>query len=135
MQLVEVIRGGRTTDVVVEKSKAFIESIGKVPIEVNEAPGFVVNRLLVPLINEATFLLSEGVASAEEIDQSMKLGANHPIGPLALADLIGLDVCLHVMEVLYDEFADSKYRPSPLLRKMVRSGHLGRKTRKGFYNY
>jgi 3-hydroxybutyryl-CoA dehydrogenase len=135
MQLVEVIRGGRTKEGIIRKSKDFVESIGKVPIEVKEAPGFVVNRLLVPLINEAIFLLSEGVASAEEIDRSMKLGASHPIGPLALADLIGLDVCLHVMEVLYDEFSDSKYRPAPLLRKMVRSGYLGRKTSKGFYTY
>lgn len=135
MKLVEVIRGQRTREDIVDKSKLFIESIQKESVEVNESPGFAVNRLLVPLINEAAFLLSEGVATAEEIDKSMKLGANHPIGPLALADLIGLDVCLHVMEVLYDEFSDSKYRPCPLLRKMVRSGYLGRKTKQGFYNY
>ncbi|WML39687.1 3-hydroxyacyl-CoA dehydrogenase NAD-binding domain-containing protein [Neobacillus sp. OS1-2] len=135
MKLVEVIRGQRTDEKIVTRSKEFIHSIGKVPIEVNEAPGFVVNRMLVPMINEAVFLLMEGVASAEEIDQSMKLGASHPIGPLALADLIGLDVCLQVMEVLYDEFSDSKYRPAPLLRKMVRSGYLGRKTKRGFYSY
>jgi 3-hydroxybutyryl-CoA dehydrogenase len=135
MKLVEVIRSPRTDEGILVRSKEFIQSIDKVPIEVNEAPGFVVNRILVPMINEAVFLVDEGVASIEEIDQSMKLGANHPIGPLALADLIGLDICLHVMEVLYEEFCDSKYRPAPLLRKMVRSGYLGRKTNKGFYTY
>jgi 3-hydroxybutyryl-CoA dehydrogenase len=135
MKLVEVIRSPRTNEGILVRSKEFIQSIDKVPIEVNEAPGFVVNRILVPMINEAVFLVDEGVASIEEIDQSMKLGANHPIGPLALADLIGLDICLHVMEVLYEEFCDSKYRPAPLLRKMVRSGYLGRKTNKGFYTY
>jgi len=115
--------------------KEFITEIGKEPVEVNEAPGFVVNRILVPMINEATFLLSEGVASAEDIDTAMKLGANHPIGPLALADLIGLDVCLAIMNTLYDEFKDSKYRACPLLTKMVRAGQLGRKTGQGFYDY
>jgi 3-hydroxybutyryl-CoA dehydrogenase len=135
MKLVEVIRSPRTDEDILVRSKEFIQSINKVPIEVNEAPGFVVNRILVPMINEAVFLVDEGVATIEEIDQSMKLGANHPIGPLALADLIGLDICLHVMEVLYEEFCDSKYRPAPLLRKMVRSGYLGRKTNKGFYTY
>ena len=135
MKLVEVIRSPRTDEGILARSKEFVQSIDKVPIEVNEAPGFVVNRILVPMINEAVFLVDEGVASIEEIDQSMKLGANHPIGPLALADLIGLDICLHVMEVLYEEFCDSKYRPAPLLRKMVRSGYLGRKTNKGFYTY
>jgi len=135
MKLVEVIRSPRTDESILVRSKEFIQSIDKVPIEVNEAPGFVVNRILVPMINEAVFLVDEGVASIEEIDQSMKLGANHPIGPLALADLIGLDICLHVMEVLYEEFCDSKYRPAPLLRKMVRSGYLGRKSNRGFYTY
>ncbi len=135
MRLVEVIRSQRTADDIITRSKAFIEKIGKVPIEVQEAPGFVVNRLLVPMINEAIFLVNEGVATIEDIDEAMKLGANYPMGPLALADLIGLDVCLHVMEVLFEEFSDSKYRPSPLLRNMVRSGYLGRKTGKGFYSY
>ena len=135
MKLVEVIRGAHTSDetcaTIVELSKA----IGKEPVEVNEAPGFVVNKILVPMINEAVDLLYTGVASAEGIDTAMKLGANHPMGPLALGDLIGLDVCLAIMDTLYDETHDPKYRASLLLRKMVRAGKLGRKTGIGFYDY
>lgn len=135
MKLVEIVKGIHTRKDILDASKAFILSIGKKPVEVKEAPGFVVNRMLVPMINEAVFLYMEGVASAEDIDEAMKWGANHPIGPLALADLIGLDVCLHVMEVLCQEFSDSKYRPAPLLRQMVRGGLLGIKSGKGFYTY
>lgn len=135
MKLVEVIKGVSTSTEVVETVKNIVESLGKTPVLVNEAPGFIVNRMLVPMINEAVYLLMEGVASAEDIDKAMQLGANHPIGPLALADLIGLDVCLAVMEVLHAEFGEDKYRPCPLLRKMVRAGALGRKTGKGFYQY
>ncbi|MFT9497549.1 3-hydroxybutyryl-CoA dehydrogenase [Anaerosolibacter sp.] len=135
MKLVEVIKGITTSEgtktMVVELTRA----LGKVPVEVEEAPGFVVNRILVPMINEAVGILADGIAKAEEIDESMKLGANHPIGPLALADLIGNDVCLAIMEILYNEFRDSKYRPHPLLRKMVRGGLLGRKSGEGFYSY
>ena len=135
MKLVEVIRGVNTSDetcaAIVELSKA----IGKEPVEVNEAPGFVVNKILIPMINEAADLLYTGVASAEGIDTAMKLGANHPMGPLALGDLIGLDVCLAIMDTLYDETHDPKYRASLLLRKMVRAGTLGRKTGKGFFDY
>ncbi|MGM9864324.1 MAG: 3-hydroxyacyl-CoA dehydrogenase family protein, partial [Lepagella sp.] len=109
--------------------------VGKTPVSVNEAPGFVVNRILIPMINEGVGILADGVASREDIDEAMKLGANHPMGPLALADLIGLDVCLAIMEVLYSEFGDTKYRPHPLLRKMVRANLLGRKTGRGFYDY
>jgi 3-hydroxybutyryl-CoA dehydrogenase len=135
MELVEVVKGVHTRSDIVESSKRFVLSIGKKPIEVKEAPGFVVNRMLVPMINEAVFIYMEGIASAEHIDEAMRLGANHPMGPLALADLIGLDVILHVMEVLYQEFADSKYRPAPLLKRMVRGGMLGRKSGQGFYSY
>lgn len=135
MKLVEVIRGQSTADETVQKTKELAVQLDKVPVEVREAPGFVVNRILNPLINEAICALADGVASAEDIDTALKLGANHPMGPLALADLVGLDVVLAVCEELYHEFGDPKYRPSPLLRKMVRAGHLGRKTGRGFFEY
>ncbi|MDX1452831.1 MAG: 3-hydroxybutyryl-CoA dehydrogenase [Oleiphilaceae bacterium] len=135
MKLVEIIRGITTSDDTYDKVKAMTEQLGKTPVEVAEAPGFVVNRILIPMINEAVGILAEGVATAEDIDAAMKLGANHPMGPLALGDLIGLDVCLAIMEVLQEEFGDSKYRPHPLLRKYVRGGWLGRKSGRGFYQY
>jgi len=135
MKLVELIKSITTSDEAFEKVESLVKELGKSPVEVNEAPGFVVNRILVPMINEAAFLLNEGVASAEDIDTAMKLGANHPIGPLALGDMIGLDVCLAIMETLYEEFGDSKYRPCPLLKKKVRADQLGRKTGEGFYSY
>lgn len=135
MKLVEVIKGLATSDETRKKIGDLCGSLGKTAVEVNEAPGFVVNRILIPMINEAIGILADGVASAEDIDNAMKLGANHPIGPLALADLIGNDVNLAIMEVLYTEFGDSKYRPHPLLRKMVRAGLLGRKSGKGFFDY
>ncbi|MFA6708180.1 MAG: 3-hydroxybutyryl-CoA dehydrogenase [Fusobacterium sp.] len=135
MKLVEVIAGLNTPKEIVEKIKEISEAIGKVPVQVDEAPGFVVNRILIPMINEAIGIYAEGVASVEGIDSAMKLGCNHPIGPLALGDLIGLDVCLAIMEVLYNEMGDTKYRPHPLLRKMVRGHKLGMKTGQGFYNY
>ena len=135
MKLVEVISGRRTAPEVQDKAIAFCKDLGKTPVTVDEAPGFVVNRLLIPMINEAIGVYAEGIASVEEIDTAMKLGSNHPMGPLELGDFIGLDVCLAIMEVLYTEFSDSKYRPHPLLRKMVRAGQLGRKTGQGFYDY
>lgn len=135
MKLVEVISGKRTAQEVQDKAIAFCKDLGKTPVTVDEAPGFVVNRLLIPMINEAIGVYAEGIASVEEIDTAMKLGSNHPMGPLELGDFIGLDVCLAIMEVLYTEFSDSKYRPHPLLRKMVRAGQLGRKTGQGFYDY
>lgn len=135
MALVEVIKGMSTSDEVKNKVVEISKELGKTPVEVQEAPGFVVNRILIPMINEAVGILADGVASAEDIDTAMKLGANHPIGPLALADLIGLDVCLNIMDVLYNEYQDPKYRAHNLLRKMVRGGLLGRKSKEGFFNY
>jgi 3-hydroxybutyryl-CoA dehydrogenase len=135
MKLVELIRAMQTSDATFEAAKALADRLGKTPVAVADSPGFVVNRMLVPMINEAVYALAEGLASAEEIDLAMKLGLSHPIGPLALADLIGIDVCLYVMEVMYREFSDSKYRPCPLLRKMVDAGRLGRKSGRGFFEY
>lgn len=135
MALVEIIRGLQTSDATHDTVKALAERLGKSPITVKNAPGFVVNRILVPMINEAFFVLAEGIASAEDIDAGMKLGTNQPIGPLALADMIGLDVCLAVMNVYFAEFNDSKYRPCPLLKEMVAAGYLGRKSGRGVYSY
>ncbi len=135
MALVEVVRGLRSSEEAVEQARAFAEGIGKTPIVCEDKPGFIVNRLLVPYINDAVHALSEGVANAEDIDRAMKLGANMPIGPLALADLVGLDVCLAAAESLVAEFGDPKFRVAPLVRQMVRAGKLGRKTGEGFYNY
>ncbi|WP_417329524.1 3-hydroxybutyryl-CoA dehydrogenase [Halomonas cupida] len=135
LKLVEIIRAEQTSDATVEKIEQLTEAMGKISVRIADSAGFAVNRLLVPMINEAVFLLQEGAASAEDIDTAMKLGAAHPMGPLALADLIGLDVCLAIMEVLNDGFADPKYRPCPLLRRMVDAGYLGRKTGRGFYSY
>lgn len=135
MKLVEIIRGMATSQETFDKVKELSVAIGKQPVEVAEAPGFVVNRILIPMINEAVGILAEGIASAEDIDTAMKLGANHPMGPLALGDLIGLDVCLAIMDVLYEETGDTKYRAHSLLRKYVRAGWLGRKSGRGFHNY
>ena len=135
MKLVEVIAGANTPKELVEKIKAIATEIGKTPVEVNEAAGFVVNRILIPMINEAINVYAAGVASVKDIDVAMQLGANHPMGPLALGDYIGLDIVLAIMEVIYAETGDSKYAPSPLLRKMVRGGKLGRKSGEGFYKY
>ncbi len=135
MALVEIIRGLQTSDATHDSVKALSERLGKSPITVKNAPGFVVNRILVPMINEAFFVLAEGLATPEDIDAGMKLGCNQPIGPLALADMIGLDVCLAVMDVYLEEFGDSKYRPCPLLKEMVAAGRLGRKTGQGVYKY
>jgi 3-hydroxybutyryl-CoA dehydrogenase len=135
MALVEVIRGLQTSDATHDAVRELALRLGKTPVSVSNAPGFVVNRILVPMINEAFFVLAEGVASAEDIDAGMKLGCNHPIGPLALADMIGLDTCLAIMNVYFDEFKDSKYRASPLLKEMVAAGRLGRKSGHGVYAY
>src|SRR5208282_5160347 len=135
MALVEIVRGLQTSDAAHDVAEALALQLGKSPITVKSGPGFVVNRILLPMVNEAFFVLAEGDAGATEIDEGMKLGCNHPMGPLALADLIGLDVLLAVMQTIHDEFGDSKYRPCPLLKEMVAAGYLGRKTRRGVYRY
>lgn len=135
MQLVEVVRGLQTSDETVERTVALAKEVGKTPVQCNDHPGFISNRVLMPMINEAVFALQEHVAEAEAIDDIMKLGMNHPMGPLALADLIGLDVCLHILEVLHRDLGEDRYRPCPLLRKMVQAGRMGRKTKHGFYSY
>jgi 3-hydroxybutyryl-CoA dehydrogenase len=135
MKLVEVVKGLQTSEVTVKRTVAFAESVGKTPVPCNDHPGFVSNRVLMPMINEAIFCLQDGVAEAAAIDEIMKLGMNHPMGPLALGDLIGLDVCLFILEVLHRDLGEDRYRPCPLLRKMVAAGRLGRKTKQGFYHY
>ncbi|MGB8433171.1 MAG: 3-hydroxyacyl-CoA dehydrogenase family protein, partial [Burkholderiales bacterium] len=135
MTLVEVVRAPQTDDSTVQAAVALTQRLGKTPVVVKDSPGFVVNRLLCPMLNEAVLAYSEGVAAAQDIDEAMKLGCNHPIGPLALCDLIGLDVLLAVMEVFHREFRSRKYRPAPLLKEMVAAGHLGRKAGRGFYTY
>ncbi len=135
MKLVEVVPGARTSPETLERARALAGALGKTPVNVRESPGFVVNRLLCPMMNEAAYLVMEGVASAQDIDTAMKLGANHPIGPLALADLVGIDVLYAIMEVLHSEIDDPKYRPCPLLKKMIDEGHLGRKSGQGFFKY
>ena len=135
MKLIEVIRGLRTSDKTAKLIIDLSEKMDKIPVDVNDGPGFVSNRVLIPMINEAIFCLMDGTGTAENIDNVMKLGMNHPMGPLSLADLIGLDVCLDIMNVLYEGFNDSKYRPCALLKKMVQAGYLGRKTGKGFFDY
>ena len=135
MALVEIIRALQTSDDTFTKVDELTRELGKTPVSVKDSPGFVVNRMLVPMINESVFILYEGIASADEIDAAMKLGAGHPMGPLALADMIGIDVCLYVMNILLEEFGDSKFRPSPLLKQMVDAGYLGRKSGKGFFDY
>jgi len=135
MELVEVVRGPETSGETLSAAHRIVKELGKTPVVVNDSPGFVSNRVLMPMINEAVFCLHEGVGTAENVDAIMKLGMKHPMGPLALADLIGLDVCLDIMETLYDGFRNTKYRPCPLLKSMVTAGHLGRKTGRGFYRY
>ncbi|WP_425590097.1 3-hydroxybutyryl-CoA dehydrogenase [Fictibacillus arsenicus] len=135
MKLVEIIRGLQTSDDVYETIEAVSRKLSKVPVEVNDFPGFISNRILMPMINEAIFAVYEGVATPEAVDEIMKLGMNHPMGPLTLADFIGLDTCLYIMETLHEGFGDDKYRPCPLLRKYVKAGWLGKKTGKGFYTY
>lgn len=135
MKLVEVIPGYNTSEETIAAAKKLAEDLQKTPVEIKESPGFVVNRMLIPMVNECVAVLAENIASAEDIDKAMQLGANHPMGPLALADLVGLDICLRVMETLHEELGEDKYRPHPLLRKMVRAGKLGQKTGEGFYKY
>jgi 3-hydroxybutyryl-CoA dehydrogenase len=135
MKLVEVVRGLQTSDETVERTMAIAKEVGKTPVQCNDHPGFISNRVLMPMINEAVFALQDGVAEIEAIDEIMKLGMNHPMGPLALADLIGLDVCMFILEVLHRDLGEDRYRPCPLLRKMVQAGRLGRKSKQGFYSY